>query len=74
MKISKRDLVLVGISLLFIISMTFVSIKVIEKAECFENPCSQCMRLGYLCTNPYANFNQGQIEGLKEDLCYANKT
>jgi hypothetical protein len=25
----------------------------VEKVECFADPCTQCMRAGYLCTNPY---------------------
>jgi hypothetical protein len=24
----------------------------VEKIECFENPCSQCMNEGYICTDP----------------------
>lgn len=26
---------------------------IVDKIECFEDPCSQCMKAGYLCSNPY---------------------
>ena len=35
---------------------------IVEKIECFEDPCQQCMKAGYLCTNPYMGVDTSRID------------